>query len=113
MQNLTSKMQETAKHLLQSGEVTAVIGWEKGTFWYQSTPVMITDANDVEKLVWDEFCQPNLSKYLLDYKYNDGKIAIFVKGCDSRAFNRLLQDNQIKREKAYLIGKSMRELPLS
>ena len=48
MQNLTSKMQETAKHLLQSGEVTAVIGWEKGTFWYQSTPVMITDANDVE-----------------------------------------------------------------
>ncbi len=104
MQNLTSKMQETAKHLLQSGEVTAVIGWEKGTFWYQSTPVMITDANDVEKLVWDEFCQPNLSKYLLDYKYNDGKIAIFVKGCDSRAFNRLLQDNQIKREKAYLIG---------
>lgn len=30
MQNLTSKMQETAKHLLQSGEVTAVIGWGKG-----------------------------------------------------------------------------------
>ena len=104
MQDLTAKMRETAKKLLTEGVVTAVIGWEKGTFWYQSTPVMITDVNDVDKLIWDEFCQPNLSKYLLDYKYNDGKIALFVKGCDSRAFNRLLQDNQIKREKAYLIG---------
>ena len=47
MQNLTSKMRECAKKLLEKGEVTAVIGWEKGTFWYQSTPVMITDANDV------------------------------------------------------------------
>ena len=104
MNQTAQEMQNIAKELLTSGEVTAVIGWEKGTFWYQSTPVKITSPEEADKLIWDDFCQPNLSKYLLDYRLNEGKIAIFVKGCDSRAFNRLLQDNQIKREKAYLIG---------
>jgi len=81
-----------------------VIGWEKGTFWYLSPPAFIDKPEDVEKLVWDEYCHNNLSKYLLDLKNQEGKAAIFVKGCDSRAFNRLLQDKQINREKVILIG---------
>lgn len=78
------QLRDRAKELLESGEVKYVFGWRKGTFWYQSPPVIISKAEDADKLIWDEFCLNNLSKYLLDYKNLDGKIAIFVKGCDSR-----------------------------
>lgn len=103
-ESIIQEMQKIATELLNSKEVVQVIGWEKGSFWYQSTPVLLNTPEEVEKLVWDDYCWPNLSKYLLDFKYLEGKTAIFVKGCDSRAFNRLLQDKQVKREQVVLIG---------
>lgn len=101
---IQTKMRQRAKELLNSGAVTMVLGWEAGTFWYQSTPILIRQAEDADKLVWNDFCQNNLSKYLLDFRFTNEKIALFLKGCDSRAFNRLLQDKQIEREKTYIIG---------
>lgn len=107
-------MRAVARDLLEKGEVSTVIGWEKGTFWYNSTPAFISKPEQVEKLVFDEFCANNLAKYLLDYKTNEGKVAVFVKGCDARAVNRLIQDQQVKRDKVYLIGipcPGMKEAP--
>ncbi|MFZ7103536.1 MAG: 4Fe-4S dicluster domain-containing protein [Peptococcaceae bacterium] len=104
MNELTKKMQEIAREILEKGEADVVIGWEKGTLWYLSPPAFIDKPEDTGRLVWDEFCHNNLSKYLLDYKLHEGKAAVFVKGCDSRAFNRLLQDNQIQRDKVVLVG---------
>ena len=104
MSEMTKKMQEIAREILVKGEAEVVIGWEKGTFWYLSPPAFIDKPEDVERLVWDDFCHNNLSKYLVDLKNHEGKAAVFVKGCDSRAFNRLLQDKQIAREKVVLIG---------
>lgn len=97
-------IRDKAKALLEAGEVKHVFGWRKGTFWYQSPPVVISRPDDVDQLIWDEFCLNNLSKYLLDFKHLDGKIALFVKGCDSRGVNRLIQDQQVKREQVVLIG---------
>ncbi|ATW25109.1 4Fe-4S dicluster domain-containing protein [Candidatus Formimonas warabiya] len=104
MSEITAKMRETAKDLLEKGEVHYVIGWEKGRFPHQSPPAFVTSAGDVERLVWDEYCLAGTAKYLLDDKFPDGKIGLFVRGCDARAVNRLLQDGQIKRENIYLIG---------
>jgi len=101
---IQEQMRSLAKELLINGTVKGVLGWEEGTFWYQATPCYITDPIECDKLIFNDYCQANLSKYLLEHRYEEGKIALFVKGCDSRAFNRLLQDNQISREKAYLIG---------
>ncbi|HHP51292.1 MAG TPA: 4Fe-4S ferredoxin [Moorella mulderi] len=102
--SLQDKMRERARELLESGAVNMVIGWEKGTFWYLSPPAFITTPEEADRLVWDEFCLNNLSKYLLDYRNTDDKIALFVKGCDSRNVVRLLQDNQFPRERLYLLG---------
>ncbi|MHB1125935.1 MAG: 4Fe-4S dicluster domain-containing protein [Bacillota bacterium] len=104
MSATVEQVRKTARELLEKGEVKYVIGWEKGTFGYQSPPVFISRPEDVDKLVWDQFCVNNLAKYLLDDKNLEGKIALFVKGCDSRGINRLLQDNQIDREKVIVIG---------
>ncbi|MGI6067016.1 MAG: 4Fe-4S dicluster domain-containing protein [Bacillota bacterium] len=104
MSEITAKMREVAKSLLEKGEVKYLIGWEKGRFPYQSPPAFITSADDVGRLVWDEYCLAGTVKYLLDDPHPEGKIGVFVRGCDSRAINRLLQDGQIKRENVYLIG---------
>lgn len=101
---IQTQMRQIARNLLTSGQVAQVIGWEQGALWYQATPVLIETPEEADKLIWNDYCQPNLSKYLLDFRYSDGKTALFVKGCDARGFNRLLQDLQIEREKAYLIG---------
>ncbi|MDN5344775.1 MAG: hypothetical protein PWQ18_887 [Clostridia bacterium] len=104
MKGIQEQMRARARELLAQGAVQMVIGWEKGTFWYLSPPAFVTDPEDCDRLVWDEFCTNNLAKYLLDYKHTGDRIALFVKGCDARGIVRLLQDNQIDREKVYLIG---------
>ena len=104
MNDITSKMREIAKDLLTKGEVQYLIGWEKGRFANQSPPAFIRTAAQVDRLIWDDYCLAGTSKYLLDNKYPEGKIGVFVRGCDSRGINRLLQDGQIKREDLYLIG---------
>lgn len=104
MSDIQSEMRAVAKELLESGEATVVIGWEKGTMPYNSTPVMIRSAADVDKLIWDEYCQQNLSTYLIDFIYSDDKVAIFAKGCDTRAYNRLIQDKRISADKCVIIG---------
>ena len=43
-----------AKELLESGEVATFIGWEAGRFTNQTTPLVITDAADADKLVFNE-----------------------------------------------------------
>ena len=104
MSDIQSEMRAVAKELLESGEATVVIGWEKGTMPYNSTPVMIRSAADVDKLIWDEYCQQNLSTYLIDFIYSEDKVAIFAKGCDTRAYNRLIQDKRISADKSIIIG---------
>ena len=104
MSDIQSEMRAVAKELLESGEATVVIGWEKGTMPYNSTPVMIRSAVDVDKLIWDEYCQQNLSTYLIDFIYSEDKVAIFAKGCDTRAYNRLIQDKRISADKSIIIG---------
>ena len=104
MKSVTEKMRQLAKELLKKKEVDLIIGWEKGTFFYDSTPVFITRPEDTDCLIWDEFCAVNLAKYLMEYRQKEGKTAIFVKGCDARGVNRLLQDLQLDRDKIYLIG---------
>ena len=39
---IQNEMRNIAKELLESGEATMVIGWEKGALPYQSTPVMMS-----------------------------------------------------------------------
>ncbi len=106
MGDLTLEVRKTARDVLENGQADIVIGWEQGAFWYSTTPVFITKPEDAEKLIWNEYCTNNLAKYLLDYRQHEGKVAIFVKGCDARGVNRLIQDKQIDREKILLIGLS-------
>ncbi|KAB2954566.1 4Fe-4S ferredoxin [Heliorestis acidaminivorans] len=104
MNSLIKEMQALAQELLASGEVKGVFGWTKGSRWYLTPPLFIQKAEDAIKLHYDEFAINNLTSLLLDYRNSDDKIAIFVKGCDSRGILRLIQDKQVNPEKVLVIG---------
>jgi ferredoxin len=103
-QQLTIEMREIAKKLLSSHTIGTVIGWEKGSRWYLTPPVFINHEEDIDRLHYDQFAVNNLAKYLLDYRYSDDKVAIFVKGCDSRGVVRLIQDHQLRKDQFIVIG---------
>ena len=104
MNKMTDKAKETAKALLEKQEVDLVIGWERGTFEDKTAPLFMKKPEDAERLVINEYIVNSLAPYMLHYKNHGGKIALFVKGCDSRGIMRLIQDKQIAREKLYIIG---------
>ena len=104
MSDMQEKLRSLAKELLEKGEIDYIIGWEKGRFPNQSPPVFISKPEDTDKLVWDDYCINTLAKYTMDNMHPEKKIGLCVRGCDSRAVNRLIQDHQLVRENVYLIG---------
>lgn len=101
MQKREKLLKEGVKRLLDGKQVELVIGYEKGTLALRTTPSFITSADDVERLVWNEFCENNLAKYLPGRKE---KVAIVAKGCDVRSIVGLIQEGQITREQIFIIG---------
>ncbi len=104
MNKVTENLRKTAAKLLQDKEVDMVIGYGLGSEAVRTQPVFITSPEETDKLVWNPFCVNGLTKYLSDLKTHPGKIAVVVKGCDSRGIYRLTQDNIIPRDKVVVIG---------
>ena len=103
MEGIQAKLRERAAELLAGGEVSTFIGWEAGRFENQTTPIVISDANEAAKLVWSEYCGNTLAKYVRDV-VKRGKVGLVVRGCDSRAIVRLVYDQVIDRDSVYLVG---------
>lgn len=103
MSTIQEQLRTRAAALLESGEVAEVITWGAGRFANQTTPVFLTDPADTGKAVFNDYCVNTLAKYTLAEK-GAGKLAVSVRGCDARGINRMIADNQIKREELYLIG---------
>lgn len=98
-------MKKRALELLADGTVARVIGWENGEFGYDVTAAVFGSAEDLEKrFVYNEFCAPNLSKYLVGLGTAEGKTLVFLKPCDTYSFNQLLTEHRISRDKAYVVG---------
>jgi len=98
-------MKQRASVLLQEGKVDRVLGWQAGVFVYDITPSVFTNAEDLDHgFVYNDFCGNNLSKYLVKESRKEGKVAVFLKPCDTYSFNQLIKENRILRDKVYVIG---------
>lgn len=94
-----------AKELLASGEVDRVLGWKRGEFAYDITPAVFTSAQELDEgFVFDDFCGANLSKYLIKESRKEGRIAAFLKPCDTYSFNQLIKEHRIDRDKVHVVG---------
>ena len=91
--------------LLEEGAVSVVIGYAAGAFGRSTKPIFVTSPDEVDRLVWNEYCVNNLAVYLTRPDVvRLGKPAIVVKGCDARAIVVLLQEGQVRRENVVIIG---------
>lgn len=103
MDSIQEKLRSRARALLEEKIVYAVVGWEAGRFKNQTTPLICFKPEDTDRLIFNEYCANTLSKYMQDLK-GKGRVAIAVRGCECRGINRMIQDNQFKREDVYLLG---------
>ncbi|NOX34309.1 MAG: 4Fe-4S ferredoxin [Deltaproteobacteria bacterium] len=101
MDTCINKIRELSLKLLEENEVKKVIGFAEGTIPMATSPVTITRKQDVEKLVFNSTCGLNLANYIRNQK---DKIAVIAKGCDTRNIVTHIVENQVQREKLYIIG---------
>ena len=97
---------ERLNALIGEGVGNRVLGWKRGEFFYDTEPAILA-ADQLDELVYDSFCGPNLSKYLIQEmpKLGEGeKIIALIKPCDSYSFNQLCTEHRISKDKVYVIG---------
>ena len=103
MTNVQETLRTRAAELLEDGTIAVFVGWEAGRFENQTTPAVCSTPEACQTLVFNEYCANNLGKYVQDLK-SRGRVGLVVRGCDARAIQRMIDDNQIEREQVYLIG---------
>jgi ferredoxin len=101
MQKISSLIQDAAKKLLAENKVDLVVGFAKGSLPLRSTPYFARSEAEAGNLIWNQYCENNLANYL---RKREERVAVVAKGCDVRAIVALIKENQIDREKLYIIG---------
>lgn len=97
-------IREKAASLLRDGTVTRVLAWKRGELGYDVTPAVFTSEDQLSELVYNGFCGANMSKYTVKLSHGEGKIAVFLKPCDTYSFNQLLCEHRIIRDNVYVVG---------
>lgn len=102
---MQERLIEKAVQLLEAGTVDRVLGWKQGEFFYDLTPAVFQTREELEQdFRFTAFSGANLSKYLIAESRKGGKIAAFLKPCDSYSFVQLLKEHRIRRENVYVVG---------
>lgn len=99
---ISDKILGRVEALLADGTAKRVFGWKQGEFTYDTEPAMFKD--DFDGFVYDDFCAPNLCKYMMTESKNDEKIILLTKPCDSRGLALLNKEHRIRRENIYALG---------
>lgn len=100
-EEIDKKIQSTAESLFQEGKVDLIIGYQSGTSPLRTKPCFVRDAEQASRLIWNPFCENNLSVYLNGRQEKTGLIA---KGCDARSAVIALQERRIDRDRLVIIG---------
>jgi len=106
---LTQQIRDHARQLLENERVDCVIGYEASPRG-GARPAFIYDLAEADRLIWSDACIHNLVTYLHDKKKprrrgeEPPRVGVVVKPCDSRAVNVLLAEQQIERERIFVIG---------
>ncbi|KXS55690.1 MAG: hypothetical protein AMR96_06865 [Candidatus Adiutrix intracellularis] len=101
LEEISQKIQASAKRLLTEGKVEVVIGYRRGSIPMMAAPHFARTEDDCNQLIWTSFARTNLAGYLSKFS---GKVAIVAKGCDARSVVGQVVENQILRENLYIIG---------
>jgi len=94
------KLKEIINEVLK--DVDVVVGYKEGFDKLHTTPCFISKPEQADRIVLNALCVQNLASYLPSLK--NKKVAVVVKGCDSRTIVQYMQEGLIKRENVVVIG---------
>ena len=106
-------LRKTAAEVVARDDVKYLIGWKQGSYGYRVAPAFVEDATGAAELIFSPLCTANLATYLTlvekphlprGQEADKRKVALTVKGCDSRAVVQLLVEKGIHREDVIVIG---------
>lgn len=106
-------MRKTAAEVVSREDVRCLIGWRRGSYGYRIAPAFIEEPAGTDELIFSPLCAANLVTYLTlaeklplprGQEPDPRKVALLVKGCDSRAVVQLLVEKGIDREKILVLG---------
>ncbi len=101
MIELTEKIRNVARNLLENGTVDVFIGYKKGSVPMMNEPVLLRNPDEADLLYWDSNCALNLCNYLTG---RTDRIGILATGCNSRNIVTHIIENQIRRDQLYIVG---------
>lgn len=104
MTEITNKIREIASRLFNENKIDVFLAWEQGELDFQTKTYVARSIEDVRNIVFNQYSIFNIANSLLKFRDSQEKIAIAVKGCDSRGIVRLLEDLQIQRDRLYIVG---------
>ncbi|MGM0651250.1 MAG: 4Fe-4S dicluster domain-containing protein [Bacillota bacterium] len=106
-------LRKTAAEVVARDDVKYLLGWKQGTYGYRVAPAFVEDAAGAAELIFSPLCTANLATYLTLVEQlpvprgeepDKRKVALMVKGCDSRAVTQLLVEKGIERDEVVVIG---------
>lgn len=100
----TKQIQDIAGRLFSEGKIDVFIGYRNTGFDENQVPALIHHYGEVDQLVFNDKSVFNLVNYLKYEHTRNKRVGLVVKGCDSRALNLMLTENQVKRENLFIIG---------
>jgi len=108
------KLRDEAKRAISRKEVKYLLGYQKGSYGFRVSPAFIESKEEVDRLIFSPLCALSLVNYLMleeelpqpkeEKKVKASKVALFVRGCDSRALNQIIAEKGITRDELYIIG---------
>ena len=82
-----------AKSLLESGEVSRVLGWKKGETEFDMEPAFFSTAEELDSFIYNGFCGANLSKYMIEAGKKEGKTLVVTVAAKTNAKVELVLEN--------------------
>jgi ferredoxin len=83
-------------------QVEAVVCYRQGFDAVHAVPFFITSPEQIDQAILNPLCVHNLAAYLPSLKKK--KVAVVVKGCDSRTVVQYMQEGLIDRNNVVVIG---------
>jgi coenzyme F420-reducing hydrogenase delta subunit len=99
-----TNLRKAASEVLSAGRAGVVIGYGAGSLADQTAPVLVTETEECEKLVWGETCRNNLSTYIGLALGRHERVAVVAKTCDLGAITGLVREGQLRRDQMVVIG---------
>jgi len=98
----TSEIRALCNRLFDEDKIDLVFAYTDGDLGDGALiPFIARSADDVDRIKWGDRCWQNLAPYLHGRKE---RVAILAKACDARAVVQFIIENQLERDKVFIIG---------